>query len=152
MFYRWWLPNSEDLRSARIIYMTETLQCPGSTNVYKKGGLVNLILWSPQIRNTSIWISRITEKVDYIYGCLYSTFSLTHIIENSIAESNSSDSASTALSNYDQQDVAKVESYIENKTTAPVYNPKDDPNHPVVSTMPFLISNSPDQLMFFLII
>ncbi|EPB84183.1 hypothetical protein HMPREF1544_09046 [Mucor circinelloides 1006PhL] len=50
--------------------------------------------------------------------------------ENSIAESNSS-SDSTALSNYEQQDVTKVESYIEDRTTTPAYNPKDDPNHPV---------------------
>lgn len=66
--------------------------------------------------------------------------------ENSIAESNSS-SDSTALSNYEQQDVTKVESYIEDRTTTPAYNPKDDPNHPVVSLLPFLWSHDPDQLM-----
>ena len=80
------------------------------------------------------------------------SFTDMYITENSIAESNSNDSASTALSNYDQQDVAKVESYIENKAATPVYNPKDDPNHPVVSTMLFVFSNDPDQLMFLLII
>jgi len=61
------------------------------------------------------------------------------MIGNSIAESNSSGD-STALSNYDQQDVAKVESYIDNKAVAPTYNPKDDPNHPVVCELLFYLA------------
>lgn len=56
------------------------------------------------------------------------------LIENSIAPSDGS-SDSTALSNVYQQDIAKVESYNEDQSTKNIYNPKDDPNHPVVSAI-----------------
>lgn len=59
-----------------------------------------------------------------------------NLIENSIAPSDGS-SDSTALSNvYQQQDIAKMESYYnEDQSEKNIYNPKDDPNHPVVSAI-----------------
>lgn len=57
-----------------------------------------------------------------------------NLIENSIAPSDGS-SDSTALSNVYQQDIVKVESYNEDQSAKNIYNPKDDPNHPVVSAI-----------------